>query len=204
MSSFSFLYFLRKHTHTAVSIELWEAFSRMLSSCGLTAKPWLPLHRQWKESYVHDSVGAVCVHVRVCIHALTRVTAQLYSWLGPHRHLDCMYISIWTSSWQKTKLQAQEFKSAFFQKSIWSGWPWAFLGLYLELSVESKSGLSSGKTSTRKRGEPSASMSFASAYPCTLCVVHDSLSTTWLGWSSGNSGNLDILGQSLERCKTSN
>lgn len=33
----------------------------------LTAEPWLPLARQWKESYVHDSVGAVCVHM--CVHS---------------------------------------------------------------------------------------------------------------------------------------
>lgn len=36
------------------------------------------------------------------------------------------------------------------------------------------------------------------------CVAHGGLSTTWLCWGSGNSGNLDILGRSLERCKTSN
>ena len=35
-----------------------------------------------------------------------------------------------------------------------------------------------GKTSTRKRREPSASMTLASAYLCTLYVVHNSLSTT--------------------------
>lgn len=43
--------------------------------------------------------------------------------------------------------------------------------------MESKSGLSNRKTSARKRGEPNASVSFASGYPCTL-YVHDSLSTT--------------------------
>lgn len=32
----------------------------------LTAKPWLPLARQWKESYVYDSVGAVGMHM--CVH----------------------------------------------------------------------------------------------------------------------------------------
>lgn len=32
----------------------------------LTAKPWLPLARQWKEPSVHDSVGDVCVQASVC------------------------------------------------------------------------------------------------------------------------------------------
>lgn len=32
----------------------------------LTAKPWLPLARQWKESSVHGSVGDVCVQACVC------------------------------------------------------------------------------------------------------------------------------------------
>lgn len=43
----------------------------------LTAKPRLPLVRQLKKILCLDSMGAVCVHVCVCIHALTRVTAQL-------------------------------------------------------------------------------------------------------------------------------
>lgn len=43
----------------------------------LTAKLWLSVVGQWKESHIHDSVGAVCVHVCVCVHALTRVTAHL-------------------------------------------------------------------------------------------------------------------------------
>lgn len=40
---------------------------------------------------------------------------------------------------------------------------------------------------------PDASMPFASASLCALCVVPGSLSTTQLGWSSGNSGNLTFL-----------
>lgn len=69
--------------------------------------------------------------------------------------------------------------------------------------MESKSELSNCKTATRKRGEPSAGVSFASACWCALCVP-DSASMARLGWSSGDSGNLDILGQSVERCKISN
>lgn len=42
-------------------------------------------------------------------------------------------------------------------------------GLYLELSLESKSELSKGNKSTGERGEPDASTPFPSAYPCTLC-----------------------------------
>ena len=72
------------------------------------------------------------------------------------------------------------------------GHDWSDLAAVAAAGMESKSGLSQGKTSTRKQREPSASMSLASVYLCTLYVIHDSLSTTWLTWSSANSGNLDI------------
>lgn len=63
----------------------------MLSNCDYWPHPGrLSLRDRSVGSSVRASMGAVCARVRVCIHALTWVTAQLRCLTQPSPSSDCI------------------------------------------------------------------------------------------------------------------
>ena len=150
-------------------------------------------------------VLCVCTCVCVCVHSC--LNSSYCSTLV--LDLVCtvieivLYISIWTSSWQKQSCRHNSLRMHSSRRVFDQVDPEP-LDFIWNLAWKTKVDCQIERHQQGREESQVLALSFASASPCTLYVVHDSLFTTWLGWSSGDSGNLDILGQSLESCKTSN
>lgn len=103
-----------------------------------------------------------CARVRVCIHALTWVTAQLrcLTWSSPSSdcivHLDLNFIlvkkEVKRKKKQKSKVAGSTGWSAFLWKNVCSDGPWDVSTDFIWDFVWKESRLLVGQMSTRKRG----------------------------------------------------
>nr|KAF6322487.1 hypothetical protein mPipKuh1_008488 [Pipistrellus kuhlii] len=146
----------------------------MLSSCGYLPSPGC-LSSGKRRSPMFMVVWVLCVCTCACVHSCLNSTLVLDLSLAPSSRLYCTSRSELHPGKNKVAGAAvpECIPLEVYSVRLTLRLLWTLFGT----EHGKRSGLSNRKTSARKRGEPSASLSFASAPPCTLCV-HDSWSTT--------------------------
>lgn len=150
----------------------------MLSSCGYLPSPGC-LSSGKRRSPMFMVVWVLCVCTCACVHSCLNsgYCSTLVLELSLHRHLDCIVHLDLNFILAKTKFAGAAVPECIPPEAYLIRLTLRLLWTLFGTEHGKQSGLSNRKTSARKRGEPSASLSFASAPPCTLCV-HDSWSTT--------------------------
>lgn len=157
----------------------WRASPRMLSSCDHWSRPG---HLFWSDQWAPLCVLAwvLCVCTCACVHSCLKlgVTAQpcCSTWSSASSdcilHLDLNFILVnKQNQTDRNKVAGSTGWDAFLWKNVCSDGPWDVSTDFIWDFFWKESLLSVGQTSTRKRGEPNASMPSASAYSCAPCVV---------------------------------
>lgn len=150
----------------------------MLSSCDYWPHPGcLSLSDQWDPLCVLAWV--LCVCTCACVHSCLNLGYCSTLLFDSVLTIIRLYCASWSELHpgkkkivkKKKRLQAPQVGMHSFGRLSSQMHPELFPQTFIWDFIWKDSRLSSGKMLARKRGEPNASMSSASAHPCALCVV---------------------------------